>query len=416
MKINISKKPYILKNNDFRTIQIQVMFPIKFRKEDLAFNNLLPNMLQFMNKKYPSEEEFVLAKKELYVLGTHCGYFGIGLNGYFGFNLIIPDTDSLKEDLLEEQLSLFSEMIYNPLVKNYCFSSFELEKEKKNLLIGIDNALKNIGPYQNIRLREIVDEDGILSLDLSRNTYLIEEVTTSNLYDYYRKNIIDNSPVIFVMGNVDENRINELCDKYLYKNFKDKVFDSELYYFMKLRDNILEVVDESSFNNSCLSIVYKLKDATKDDYIYLNFIRDLLISLSSRILSKILRDDLEIVYSVQVIPYTHYGLLEVKAFINKDNMEITKEKIIDVINSLKNPDIIRDGVSNLIERRRIDVIKKKDNKGLIFEDFIDSTLGISNTLEDYYEKYKNISCEDISEFVNRLVLDTIYFLKEKEDE
>mgnify|MGYP000275539528 FL=1 len=78
------------------------------------------------------------------------------------------------------------------------------------------------------------------------------------------------------MGNVDEKRINELCDKYLYKNFKDKVFDSELYYFMKLRDNILEVVDESSFNNSCLSIVYKLKDATKDDYIYLNFIRDLL--------------------------------------------------------------------------------------------------------------------------------------------
>ena len=330
--------------------------------------------------------------------------------------MIIPDTNSLKENLLEKQFSLFSEMIYNPLVKNNCFSSFELEKEKKNLLLGIDNALKNIGPYQNIRLREIVDEDGILSLDLARNTYLIEEVTTSNLYDYYRKNIIDNSPVIFVMGNVDENRINELCDKYLYKNFKDKVFDSELYYFMKLRDNILEVVDESSFNNSCLSIVYKLKDATKDDYIYLNFIRDLLTSLSSRILSKILRDDLEIVYSVQVIPYTHYGLLEVKAFINKDNMETTKEKIIEVIDSLKNPDIIRDGVSNLIERRRIDVIKKKDNKGLIFEDFIDSTLGISNTLEDYYEKYKNISCEDISEFVNRLVLDTIYFLKEKEHE
>ena len=50
MKINISKKPYILKNNDFRTIQIQVIFPIKFRKEDLAFNNLPPNMLPIMNK------------------------------------------------------------------------------------------------------------------------------------------------------------------------------------------------------------------------------------------------------------------------------------------------------------------------------------------------------------------------------
>ena len=36
--------------------------------------------------------------------------------------------------------------------------------------------------------------------------------------------------------------------------------------------------------------------------------------------------------------------------------------------------------------------------------------------EEYYEKYKNISSEDISNFVNRLVLDTIYFLKEKDHE
>ena len=41
----------------------------------------------------------------------------------------------LKENLLEKQFSLFSEMIYNPLIEDNCFTSFELEKEKKNILL-----------------------------------------------------------------------------------------------------------------------------------------------------------------------------------------------------------------------------------------------------------------------------------------
>ena len=392
------------------------MFPIKIKKENLAYINILPNLLQFMNNKYPSEDKFLLAKKKLYILHTNCEYYRMGLNGFFTFDMIIPDTNSLKENLLEKQFSLFSEMIYNPLIENNRFTSFELEKEKKNILFDIENSFKNIGEYQNIRLKEIIDEDNIFSLNLARNTNLIEKVTPSNLYKYYKKIIINNSPIIFVMGNVDENIINKLCNKYLYKNFKNKVINTKLNYYMNTRDKILEVTEDSSFNNSCLSIVYKLKDATDNDYIYLNYIKDILTSLSSGILSKTLREDLEIVYSVEVIPYSRYGLLEIKAFINKNNMEIAKNKIIEIIDSLKNPNVFKEELNNLIDRQRLAIIKKKDNKFLIFDDFIFSTLGIYETLEEYYEKYKYISCEDISNFVNRLVLDTIYFLKEKDHE
>ena len=416
MKINIQKKPYILNNKDFRTIQIQVMFPIKIKKENLAYINILPNMLQFMNNKYPSEDKFLLANKKLYILNNHCGYSRIGLNGFFTFDMIIPDTNSLKENLLEKQFSLFSEMIYNPLIENDCFTSFELEKEKKNLLFDIEDSLKNIGTYQNLRLKEIIDEDNILSLNLTRNTDLIEKVTPSNLYKYYKKIIIDNSPIIFVMGNVDENKINKLCNKYLYKNFKNKEINIKLDYFMNTRDKILEVTENSSFNNSCLSIVYKVKDANEFDYIYLNYVRDILTSISLGLLSKTLREDLEIVYSVKVQPYSRYGLLEIKAFINKNNMELAKNKIIEIVDSLKNPEVFKDELNNLIERQRLDVIEKKDNKFIIFDDYISSTLNIDDTLEEYYEKYKNISSEDIGNFVNRLVLDTIYFLKEKDHE
>ncbi len=132
MKINIQKKPYILNNKDFRTIQIHVMFPIKIKKENLAYINILPNMLQFMNNKYPSEDKFLLANKKLYILNNHCGYSRIGLNGFFTFDMIIPDTNSLKENLLEKQFSLFSEMIYNPLIENnYEIKAVVTQPDKK---------------------------------------------------------------------------------------------------------------------------------------------------------------------------------------------------------------------------------------------------------------------------------------------
>jgi hypothetical protein len=41
-------------------------------------------------------------------------------------------------------------------------------------------------------------------------------------------------------------------------------------------------------------------------------------------------------------------------------------------------------------------------------------LGIDITLDEYYEIMKNITADDICLFLDRLQLDTVYFLKEGE--
>ena len=117
------------------------------------------------------------------------------------------------------------------------------------------------------------------------------------------------------------------------------------------------------------------------------------------------------------------GTNHIFVIIEKDNYAVPIEYFTMLISShldkLKfstNKLLLKDELNNLIERQRLDVIEKKDNKFIIFDDYISSTLNLDDTLEEYYEKYKNISCEDISNFVNRLVLDTIYFLKEKDHE
>lgn len=416
-KIKMSNKPYILKNKDFKTILVSVMFPFKISENDLAFVNLLPNMLQYMNNKYSSEEAFLTIKKELYILGTRCGYQCIGEYGYIYFDMVIPDTFSLKDNLLDEQFKLFNEMIYNPLIKNNGFLDFELNKEINNLNISMDNALKNFEPYQNIRVKEIMDDQGILSRDLIRHRELLNSVNTKNLYDYYKVTIKNNQPVVFVMGNVFENEIKKLCDKYLFnKSFDEKVFDAELFYFLKPRKEVLEITESSKFKDSSISIIYKVKDMCEDDIIYINCVCDLLNSLSSRMLSKVLRDENNIVYSCGARSYSHYGAIEIIALINKENKDLARSKIIEVMSSLKDSTKFEDNLNNLKERKKLNLIRKPDNKWEVFHDYFNSSLDISWTAEEYYEKFVSIKASDISRFVDRLVLDTVYFLKEEEHE
>lgn len=416
-KVTFKNKPVILKNTDFQTIIIQVMFPYKKNSKDLAHISLLPVLLDSMNNKYQNESDFVLERKKLMILNTGANRTSFGDNGYFSFNMIVPDTYALGKDLLEEQFSFFKEIIYNPRIENDGFLKFELNREINNIKRSIDNSLKNMMPYHSYKVKKLIDDEGILSETLIDNQDQLDKVTPQSLYNFYKKYIYEAQPIIFVFGNVEEKRINELCKKHLYiKKFENTTSEIRLNYFLKPRKEVNYIEEESIFKDSAVSYIYKVKDMCEDDIVYLNVIRDLLNSLSSRLLSKKLRDENDLIYSSKVLSYDRFGVFEITALINKDNISLVKLKILEVMNDLKNIELIAPLLENIKERKRLNLLRMLDDKLGLFGDFIVEEFGFDDTTEQFYKKIKNVTAEDISKFIDRLVLDTVYFLKEEEHE
>ena len=416
-KITLKNKPVILKNTDFQTIIIQVMFPYKKNVKDLAHISLLPVLLDSMNNKYQNESDFVLERKKLMILNTGANRTSFGDNGYFSFNMIVPDTYALGKDLLEDQFAFFKEMIYNPRIENDGFLEFELNREVNNIKRSIDNSLKNMMPYHSYKVKKLIDDEGILSETLIDNQEQLDKVTPQSLYEFYKKYIYDAQPIIYVFGNVDEKRINDLCKKHLYiKKFDNTTTDIRVNYFLNPRNEVNNVEEDSIFKDSAISYLYKVKDMCEDDIVYLNVIRDLLNSLSSRLLSKKLRDENDLIYSSKVVSYDRFGVFEITALINKDNVDIVKLKILEVMNDLKNVELITPLLNNIKERKRLNLLRMLDDKLGLFGDFIVEDFGFDDTTEQFYEKVKKVTAEDISKFIDRLVLDTVYFLKEEEYE
>lgn len=417
MKFSIPKKPIVIKNKDFQTIIVRVMFPINEEEEDLAKLSIFSNLVCYMSNTYPTEEEFQNTRKKKFILNVGCAKIMVGRSVFVCFSLVIPDIKTLGFDNLNEQFEFFSDAIYNPKVIDNGFDKFEVEREIRNLKMSIENGLKNLRFYHSVKAGELVDDEtGIFSRTIENHRELIDELTPTNLYQFYKELLEKHKPTIVVFGNVDEERISELADKYLYKNNGLDEFETSYNHFLKIRDKVQVVEEKKDFKDSVVSFFYKIKDYSEDDFDKLSLVRGLLGSLSSRLLNKKLRDENDLVYSSAVSAYMRYGVFSISAFINKDNKDLVIEKLYEVMDELKDPDNIAEFLDNIKDRKRLNLIRSLDDKFALLNDACYELLGVEKNMNDNYQDILKISAEDISKFVDRFVLDTIYYIEEEEHE
>ena len=414
--LTLPTKPIFIKNENFQTILINIIFPYQEKEEELAKQALLPAMLVYMTEKYPTEELFQKQLKENYILSYSARQITIGTTAAFNFHLEIPDKKTLKKDVIEKQVELFSEAIFHPKIENEGFDNFELKREKENLKLKIRNSEKSFKAYLSNQTAKLVDNEGIFSRNLKDHLSQIDEITPQNLYDYWKEKIKNNTPIIFIMGNIEEKEITPIIEKYFIKYDKEyQTLETDyIHYLTPYRTTPQKITEEKEFRDSAISLIYKVKDMKQEDNILLSLVHSLLTSLSSRLLNKKLRDEYNLIYSSGVTFFPNYGLLKITAYINPKNKDIVEEKIKEVLNSLKNQNKITPLLEKIKERRRINLIRSLDNKYSIMNDNIFKTLKIDYTSEESYNLLKEKTAKDVAEFIDRLSLDTTYFLKESD--
>ena len=407
MKLTFPKTVLFYNNKDFRTIVIRVFF---------FFDSILTGILSEMTEDYPSEEKLKIAKLENYILNCGCRNAIYGSKSAIYFDLIIPDSYTLEEDYIERQIKLFEGLIYRPMVKDNKFLDFEVERFKKMMETYINNSYKDLRAYQDIKLRNLVDDtdNGYLTMDITDHPEIIKVINSDKLYHFYLDKVFNNNCFVMAMGNIEEDKICSLINKYIvHKPLKE--LEVNYYSYLKINKEINEVNEKGLFKDSSLSYIYKIKDCSKDDDLMLEVINGLLSSQSSRLLGKKLRDEEELVYSTKVIPYTHFGMFEITAFINKDNKKIVGDKILEVIEDLKNKELIKPLLENLKERRRINLLRSLDSIYSISLDHFNEVFKLDDTQEEKYKKMLNISEDDIANFMERFVLDSILFIEEEDE-
>lgn len=400
-----------IKNNKFNTTLIDFIFQFKCSNEELMSIPLLCKLLLTTNYSFKVDSEFNKEKLRRYIIG--CDYKEIYENDvcFIVFSLVIPNQNIIKEDFLNKALQFFLDCIYKPNLENGYFNKILFEREKKSYTQLLLNNYKNLDFIAEKSFLDLIDPSGIFNKIKYRDLDNIKMLQNEDLIEFYNKYIYTIKPKIFIIGDNDFDKIENIFMNYMNKlNLKDyKLETSYDNYFTDLEYKTKE--ENSNYFQSIIYVSYIVKDY-KDKDKYIGLLIDLLLSnpASDLILTK-LRKNNNLVYTAGSSFLARNGILLIKAQTSKRNLKLTKLVILDLINSLKTIENYEENINNVLNKMRLNIERQKDNFFKPLKDIENEYFKLNIKFEKEYEIMKNINYEEIKDFVSRLVLNCTYIME-----
>ncbi len=394
-------------NKNFHTTLINFIYEFKIKKEEIMALSIITKLFNKTNNIYKDEISFQKEKLNRYIINYNCLNQGINNVYFLNFSLLIPSQNVINEDMLENQIMFLLDSIYN----NNLSDETLFEKEKKLYTETLLNGYKNIEFIAEKNLLDILDDDAVFNKLKYRDLDNINCLNLDDILNFYNKYIKNVRPKIFVNGNIDTNKLNDIIHNYFnklnlvpYKIIKD-------YNIFYNDNNYIEKIDKSKFYQSILYYVYNVKDYKQEDFYKLYMINLLLNSSSSGLLMNSLRKKSNLVYSTGSNVMLKNGLLFIKAVSNKTNIDYVKIIIKELMNELNNIEKYDKNIYNILKRLQLNKERELDSFYIATSDIINKYFETDLTTSEELEILKRISYDELKEFVSRINLKATYVLE-----
>ena len=210
-KENISEKLSLssIKTDKFKTSVLSVSITAPINKTAYAYNLLLSHILRRGTTSYPSVALINKKLDELYGSYLEIKNHKIGENislvilAEFLDSKYIPDGT----DIVNEIITLISELILSPAFLEKDFPVSVFEHEKKIIIDSINSEINNTRLYAAKRCVEMINEGEIEIPSSAELKELVSKATMQGLKEHY-KALISTAPInIFSIGAENETKI-----------------------------------------------------------------------------------------------------------------------------------------------------------------------------------------------------------------
>ncbi len=410
-KIKLSNFPKLIQNDAFNTIDFILIYPTTYKEEDMFYLNLLCQNITNSSKQYPSEQQFKREAQKRFIIDYKMKTIHLNTNIFIQVSLRVPNPKKVKSFDLDSAFEFFMDMIYHPNVTDGVFDSYQFQREKNFIKDSLENSTTNIYSvgYQNFLT--YVDENGILKNNLYHNQHLLANVSEKRLYEFYQKSILKNTPCIIVYGDIEEQKVYSLFSKYIDLTPKEIEIHRNYECYLIPRSETQYIEENSSFNQSALYMGYKVKDMKRSDTIYLRVLSRILEGSENNLLFNTLRLEHNLVYDVRLSSFFKTGLLFIETYLKDSSKEEAIRAVCETLEKLRDADFVKACLDKIILANTYHLIRQKDSKYSVVNEYIDACMDIELSLEEIYAQYKQLDIQKFIEFLDRFILDTVYFLR-----
>ena len=420
IKLKEGIKLHLIDTKLFKTDLSVIFITIGLDKKNITKDVIIPEVLKSGSNTYKKQIDISNKLNELYGSTLETGTDKTGKN--LVLKLYTESVDDIflpnNEKNLEECINVLFDITFNPLIENGSFDEkyVEIEKERQKMIIESEKDDKDTYAYDKI-INIMYNDCGY---GIKRNGYLedIDGINGKNLYKRYKEIIETGKIDIFVSGNLENKKIEDCiknnCNIKLLKDRDDTSYLNDITENKK--DDVVEIKKvEEKMDVTQGKLVVGLDVIGRrdsDDRFKILLYNTILGDGANSKLFRIVREKESLAYTSKSNYVVQKSNIFIRAGIEVDNYEKTLNLIKEQIEDMKLGNFTEDDIENAKRfiYAGIDSIKEEQNTAIIFyygEEMSKNKISI----EEYYDKIKNISRKDIMEIAEKIKIDTVYFLR-----
>ena len=411
---------HLIKNKNFKTDFTVFFLSLPLEKETITKNALLPAVLRSGCKKYQSYKKIIEELEMLYGAAFDCGVDKTGDNLVLKFFIESINDNYLpnKNNNLEKVINVLTEIIFNPQVQNDSFDETKVELEKRNLEMIINAQKDNKDFYAYDKCVKAMYKNQSYGLSKYGDPKDLQAINNKNLYEQY-KQVIDTCKIdIIVSSDFQAEEIakiikeNELIQTIKPREEKIKINDIK----KEIKDIIEkpeEIKEELDVTQGKLVIGLDILPNRFDDFRYITIVYNAIFGngVSSK-LFQIVREKESLAYTTKSEYVVQKNNIFIRCGIECDKYQKTLDLIKKLLDDMKKGDFTDEEITKAKEYilAGVDSISEEQDSQILFL-FGQELSKRSITIDEYKEKIKNVTRDEIIEIANKVQINTIYFLR-----
>lgn len=411
---------HLIINENFKTDFSVVFISIPLEKENITKNALIPAVIKNGSKKYNNYQLINEELEMLYGASFDCGLDKTGDNLVLKFYIESINDNFLpeKNENLEQVLNLLLEIVFNPLVENESFKNQYVELEKRNLELLINSVKDDKDIYSYEKCINIMYKNSGYGLSKYGNIEDLKTINSENLYNRYKEIISKGKIDIIVSGNYEKENIQrQIEENQFIKNLNSREDILNINNFKteikEKIDNPETVKEEMDVTQGKLVIGLDILPNNLEDFRFIAIMYNAIFGngVNSK-LFQIVREKESLAYTAKSEYVVQKNNIFIRCGIECEKYDKTVELIKVLLEQMKNGEFTEEDINKTKEYiiSGIDSINEEQDTQILYL-FGQELSKLPLKTEEYKEKIKAVTKEQITEFAKSIQLNTIYFLK-----
>lgn len=401
---------YFLKTNKFKTISLSIRLKKEKTKLDAVYASILKEVLKSGTNDYKNINDYYRASLDLYNPSIKISTSNYGKDRTFLINGKFANEKYTEKDMNKKTIEFIFSSLYNPKTNNDEFDSEIFDICRHDYIELLKSAKDDPFKYAQDRLWEEMNVYDFEILNNEEAIKIAEEMTSKDLYKYYKTLFTENSLDIFVVGDFDDEQMKDIIKNIVKGDFKSSIQNRPIEHSKIEKER--EIVETIKTSQSQMAIGLKFKDITDFERKYVSiFYASILGGGWSSKLFQTVREENSLCYYIGASRSISHSVMFIYASIDANSYKQTLKLIKEEILSMTKGDFTESHMDQVKQVYYNSLLEIEDNQTLLMNSLIDFITTGNDDVEERKKQIEKVTKEDIIALAHKVYLAVIYFLK-----